>query len=72
MLRIFHNVSTRTVFRIEDDYVDADSLVLMRLYYNFSLTQFLSSLTLYLSIVQLIILAYVFVNIVLFLLFIVT
>ena len=71
MLRIFHNVSTRTVFRIEDDYVDADSLVL-RLYYNFSLTQFLSSLTLYLSIVQLIILAYVFVNIVLFLLFIVT
>ena len=71
MLRIFYNVSTRTVFRIEDDYVDADSLVL-RLYYNFSLTQFLSSLTLYLSIVQLIILAYVFVNIVLFLLFIVT
>ena len=71
MLRIFHNVSTRTVFRIEDDYVDADSLVL-RLYYNFSFTQFLSSLTLYLSIVQLIILAYVFVNIVLFLLFIVT
>ena len=29
MLRIFHNVSTRTVFRIENDYVDADSLVLL-------------------------------------------